>query len=172
MDPQSDGHGNRYLQKDRQDRLGELHENASDYPAEDGQHHPERKQQQHQKQQPHPRVQQSSGDFTNGHAAVPQAHDQDCHVVHAADQNRPQQHPDKGRSPPPHDGQGGPDNRAGAGDAGEVMTEDNRWRGGHKIAVVPQRFAWHGGCRIEPEEAARQPPSVAEVAQQQGCRSH
>jgi len=172
MDPQADGHRDRNLQKDRQDRLGKLHEDAGDHPAKDRQHHPERKQQQHQKQQPDPGVEQPPGDLADGHAPVPEADDEHRHVVHAANQNRTDEHPDQRRSPAPHDRQGRPDDRPGAGDAGEVVAKDDRRGRRYKVAVVPQRLTRHGGCRIEPEETLGQPLAVEKIAQQQGCRRH
>ena len=77
----------------------------------------------------------------------------------------PIKHPQHRRPPAPHDRQGRPHDRPGAGDAREVVAEDDRRRRGHIVDVVAKFDARHGGRSGESSKDLRgQPAAVGEVA--------
>ena len=169
LDPDPDG--DRDLKKHRQRRFGKLHEHAGDHPAEDREHHPEREEEEHEKQEPNPAVEQPAGDLSYRHAPVAKAHHERGHVVHGADKDRAQEHPDHGRPPAPHDRERRPHDRPGAGDAREVVAEHDRRRRGHVVDVVAEFHARHRRVRAEPEHHPSEPVAVGEIgADEQGDR--
>jgi len=172
MHAETDPDRDRDLEKDRERRLGELHENAGDHPAEDGQHDPEGEQQQHEKQEPHAGIEQPASHLANRHAPVAEADDEGCHIVHGPNEDRAHEHPHDSGPPAPHDRQGRPHDRPGAGDAREVVAEHDCRRRRDVVDVVPQFDARHDGARRELEHRPGQPATIREVGpDEQGGRA-
>ena len=79
------------------------------------------------------------------------------------DENRAEEHPEKGRKPTPHDGDRRAYDGSGTGDGRKMMTEDNTLSSGNEIDIITKRFRWADSIGDETEDSAAEPPTVGVV---------
>ena len=163
VDPEADRDSERNLDPDRKDgRRVELEDRGDDQ-SENRQHDRQCEKQNQQKQQPDARINQPARDLTHRLTAIAKRNNQRTEIVDGPDKDRAEQYPQQGGQPAPEDGDRGADDRSGAGDAGEVVSEDDLFLGGDEIDVVPQLPAGDFGGGVEVEDAFGKPASVSMV---------
>ena len=90
---------------------------------------------------------------------------QNHEVLHAAGEDGSGQHPQRSGKIAELRGQHRPDQRAGPGDGGEVMAEDDPLVGDQKVAAVFQAFGGSGAQGIESENLRRDELAVEAVSE-------
>lgn len=86
--------------------------------------------------------------------------------MHGTDKNRSEHNPEKGGDPAPDDADGWSDDRAGACDGGEMVTEHDHARGGDVIDVVSQSVRGDDAFGGEFENSVPQPATVGVVGRE------
>ncbi len=99
-------------------------------------------------------------------AAVPAGRqEQDDHVLHAATEDRPYEDPQRAGQVAELSGQRRADERAGAGDGGEVVAEHDPAMGRHEVAAVVEAFRRRGARGVRREHLRRDPGRIEAIAQ-------
>ena len=70
------------------------------------------------------------------------------HVVHGADEDAPEDYPERDGRPAELRGEDGPDDRPCARDGGEVVPEEHHWMSRHEVYAVPHRVRGRGTLRV------------------------
>lgn len=95
--------------------------------------------------------------------------DHECSkIMHCPDEDRAKEDPKEGWNPAPDDGECGADDRAGSGNGGEVMTEDDGFAGGDVVVAVFELDGGRGAVGVEFENFLRKPLSVGMVSDEVG----
>lgn len=164
IDHQADHNGDGHSNPDGDDRLGIEREDDGNHQSEDGKHHGQSEQQDQEEQDTGAGGNQSAGHFTNGLSPVAQRHHQRTEVVNGADENRPKEHPEECRQPAPEDGNRGTNDGSGAGDAGEVVAEDDFFFGGDEVDIVTQLFTGNFRICVDVKDFLGEPLTIGVVS--------
>jgi len=122
-----------------------------------------------------PPVDQHAGDIGHGVALVAHRQHKRAEIMHRTHENGAEQNPDQGRHPAPEDRHRRADNRAGAGNGGEVVAEEHGFVGGDKINAVMMLHTRAQVFRRHVEDFLRQVFPVGVVGgqiQQRGAKDH
>ena len=98
-------------------------------------------------------------------AVAPGGEEHDGHVLHAAAQHRADQNPQRARQVAELRRQRRADQRAGAGDGGEVVAEHDPFVGGHEVAPVVEALRRRGAGLVQHQHPGGNPGGVKAVGQ-------
>ena len=89
------------------------------------------------------------GHFGEGFAVAANGEQQDHEILHAAAEDRARENPESAGKIAELCGEDGADQRAGAGDGGEVMSEDDPLVGAHEVAAILEALGGSGAQGVE-----------------------
>ena len=89
---------------------------------------------------------------------------QNDEILHRSAQDHADQNPERARQIPKLRGQHWPDQRAGTGNGGEMVSEDNPFIRLDKVLAVVVNFAGRGAAVVEHQDARRNPFGIEAVA--------
>ena len=141
---------------------------CGDDQAEDRQDDRQGEEEDQQEQGPGTAVDEPAGDVADGLAVVPDRDDQGAEVVDGADEDRAEDDPEQGRDPSPHHGDRRADDRAGAGDRGEVVAEDDGPGRRHVVLVVSKTVRGADVIGREAEDRPAEPSAVGVIGHDEG----
>jgi len=102
--------------------------------------------------------------LAEGFAVAPEGAEEDDHVLHGAAEHDADEDPEGAGEIAELGGEDGADERAGAGDGGEVVAENDPFIGAAIVAAVGAGFAGGGAAAIEGEDAGGEPAGIEAVA--------
>ena len=106
-------------------------------------------------------------DSSDGLAVVAQTDEQASEVMDGTDEDRTEEDPEQRGEPAPHDGDGRADDRAGSGNGGEVMSEDDAALGRNEVDIITQGFRRAHSIRGQAEDLLPEPATIRVVGDQE-----
>ena len=174
VQPDADDNGDRDLHEAGEDGGGIHLEDSSNDQAEDGEDDGQGHEKDGEEEEAGSGAEDASGDVADSLAAMTHGDDQCAEIMDCADEDGAEQDPEESRKPAPDHGEGGSDNRAGAGDGGEVVAEDNALLSGNVVLSILQLDGRDLRVGVQLEDLPGEPASVGVVGddvENQGAES-